>query len=175
MNRLSLVVAALGIGLALSPVLHSVTASAGPGGIGPVGVVDMEKILYETPAGTRAAAAFEKKRQVKQADFDKRQKDLQKAAAELDKQAAILKPDVLAQKKQELEKKFVELQEIYVKLERELAGDRASLIQDILKTATPQLDQIAKAEGVVMIVDQSAVLWATPTVDLTAKLAARMK
>jgi outer membrane protein len=140
-----------------------------------IATMDLEKTLYETPAGKRASAAFDKTRKTKQSELDKKQKDLQKAAAELDKQAPILKPDVLAQKKGALEKQFVELQQTYMKLERDLAGERTKLIQDLLKKAQPIIEEIAKAEGIHLIVDQSAVLFADPGVDLTAKLNARMK
>ena len=60
----------------------------------------------------------------------------------------MLKPEVLEEKQQELEKKFVELQQTYVKLERDLAGERDKLIQDLLKQAEPMIEEIAKAEGV---------------------------
>jgi outer membrane protein len=140
-----------------------------------VGVVDLERTLYETPAGKRASEAFEKTRKSKQAELDTKQKDLQKYAAELDKQATVLKPEVLREKKADLEKRFVELQQLYVKLERDLAGERAKLIQDLLKKASPIIQEIAKGEGVSLVVDQSAVLWADTSLDLTAKLNARMK
>lgn len=140
-----------------------------------IGVIDLERTLYETPAGKRASEAFDKTRKAKQAELDKKQKDLQKAAAELDKQAAVLKPDVLAQKKNALEKQFVELQQVYVKLERDLASERTKLVQDLLKKAGPIIEEIAKAEGVHIIVDQSAALWVQPDLDLTAKLNAKMK
>lgn len=140
-----------------------------------IGVIDLEKTLYETPAGKRASEAFDKTRKAKQGELDKQQKDLQKAAAELDKQAAVLKPDVLEKKKAELEKKFVALQQIYVKLERDLAGERTKLLQEVLKQAEPLIEDVAKAEGVNMVVDRSAVLWVDPAVDLTDKLNAKMK
>jgi outer membrane protein len=140
-----------------------------------IGVIDLEKTLYETPAGKRASDAFDKTRKAKQAELDKKQKDLQKAAAELDKQAAVLKPDVLAQKKGVLEKQFVELQQVYVKLERDLASERTKLVQDLLTKAGPIIEEIAKAEGIHIIVDHSAALWVQPDLDLTAKLNAKMK
>jgi Skp family chaperone for outer membrane proteins len=62
-----------------------------------------------------------------------------------------------------------------MKLERDLAGERANLIQDLLKQATPIIEEIAKQEGVDLIVDQSAVLWADKKIDLTEKLNAKMK
>ncbi len=171
-TALSILGLAVGLGMLTAPVtglVDAVPASA------KIGVIDLEKTLYETPAGKRASDAFDKTRKTKQAELDKKQKELQKAAAELDKQAAVLKPDVLAQKKGELEKKFVELQQVYMKLERDLAGERTKLIQDLLTKAGPIIEEIAKSEGVHIVLDQSAVLWAVPDVDLTGKLNAKMK
>ena len=177
MNRLT-AIACLGLGLAASPVLNRVLtpdADAGPPANVKVGVIDLERTLYETPAGKKASDAFDKTRKSKQDELDKKQKDRQKAAADLDKQATVLKPDVLKTKRDELEKKFVDVQQLYVKLERDLATERTKLIQDLLKKASPIVQDIAKAEGVHIIVDQSAVVWADPSVDLTAKLNAKMK
>ena len=163
---------ALGLGLVSAPMVGLVGA-AGPTP-GKIGVIDLEKTLYETKTGKAASEAFDKTRKAKQADLDKRQKDLQKAAAELDKQAAVLKPDVLAEKKKALEKQFVEMQQTYVKLERDLASERTKLVQEVLSKATPIIDKIAKEEGVILILDQSATLWVDPSIDLTAKLNAKM-
>ena len=164
----------LGLGLMVSPMLSGLAGSAVPANP-KIGVIDIEKTMSTTPAGKRANDAFEKTRKAKQAALDKSQDDLKKADADLQKQKAILKPDAYAAKQAELEKKFVELQQTYVKLERELAQDRAKLIQGLLKQAEPLIEKIAKAEGVHLIVDQNAVVWNDPSVDLTAKLNAEMK
>jgi outer membrane protein len=178
MKRLAIALALLGCGLAVSPFVASTFADAGGGAATTgmkIGVIDIERTLYETPAGKRASASFDKTREQKQGELDKEQKDLQKAAADLDKQANILKPDVLKAKRDDLEKKFVALQQLYMKLEKDLAGERANLIQDLLKQANPLIEEIAKKEGVDMIVDQSAVLWADKKIDLTDELNAKMK
>ena len=165
----------LGIGLLAAPSISSMVSAATPGGATKIGVIDLERTLYETPAGKRASEAFENTRKTKQGELDKQQQDLQKYAGELDKQSAVLKPEVLKQKKDDLEKKFVELQKLYVKLERDLTDERAKLIRELLKKASPIIQEIAQQEGVTIIMDQSAVVWADPSVDLTAKLDARMK
>ena len=164
---------ALGIGLVSAPFVGLVDAA--PPATIKIGVVDLEQTLYDTPVGKRASAAFDKTRKAKQTELDAKQKSLQKAAAELDKQAAVLKPDVLAQKKSVLEKQFVELQQTYVKLERDLAGERTKLVQDVLTKAQPMIEQLAKDEGVTIVLDRSAVLWSDPAIDLTAKLNAKMQ
>lgn len=175
MNRY-LALGCLGLGLMVSPLLGSLRGAQSAVPTSPkIGVIDIENTLSSTPAGKRANEAFEKGRKAKQADLDKRQADLRKAAADLEKQQPVLKPDVFKSKREELEKKFVELQQTYVKLERELAADRTKLIQELLKQAEPRIEKIAKAEGVSIIFDQNATVWADPSVNLTEKLNAEMK
>jgi outer membrane protein len=173
-GTLSKLVTAAGVAAGLGLVGLTARVDAGPPTT-KIAVIDLEKTLYETPAGKRAAEAFDKSRKGKEAELGKKQKDLQKAAAEHDKQAAVLKPDVLAAKKGDLEKQFVALQQTYVKLERDLAGERTKLLQDILAQAGPIIETLAKAEGVNLVVDRSAVLWVDPAVDITDKLNAKMK
>lgn len=179
MNRHSLRAAVLalgclGLGLMASPLLSRDAVSAVPANP-KIAVIDIEQTLSTTPAGKRANDAFEKTRKAKQAELDRRQNELKKADADLDKQRTVLKPEAYKQKRDELEKKFIELQQTYVKLERELAADRTKLIQGLLKQAEPLIAKIAKAEGVHLIIDQSAAVWADPSVDLTKKLNAEMK
>lgn len=172
MNRF-VALGCLGLGLMVSPLLAGMATSAVPAPR--IGVIDIESTLSTTPAGKRANDAFEKVRKQKQSELDKKQEELKKADADLDKQKAVLKPDVYAQRRGELEKRFVELQQTYVKLERSLAEERAKLIQDLLKQASPKIEALAKAEGVNLIVDREAVVWADKSVDLTPKLNAEMK
>ena len=172
MNRFG-ALACLGLGLMVSPLLSGLATSAVPAP--KIGVIDIDSTLSSTPAGKRANDSFEKARKAKQTELDKKQQELKQADADLDKQKAVLKPEVYAQKRQELEKKFVELQQVYVKLERDLAGERTKLIQDLLKQASPKIEALAKAEGVNIIVDREAVVWADKAVDLTAKLNEQMK
>jgi outer membrane protein len=164
----------LGVGLMVSPLFDRIGNTAVPANP-KIAIIDIENTLSTTPAGKRANESFEKTRKTKQAMLDKQQEEIKKADADLVKQRAILKPEVFETKRQELEKRFVDLQQTYVKLERELAQDRAKLIQDLLKQAEPKIAAIAKAEGVSLILDQSATVWADPAVDLTQKLNAEMK
>lgn len=173
MNRY-LALGCLGLGLMVSPLLTGLPSAAVPANP-KIGIIDIENTLSSTPAGKRASETFEKTRKAKQGMLDKQQEELKKADADLVKQKAVLKPEVFETKRQELEKKFVELQQTYVKLERELAQDRTKLIQDLMKQAEPKIAALAKAEGVSLILDQSATVWADPAVDLTQKLNAEMK
>jgi Skp family chaperone for outer membrane proteins len=164
----------LGLGLMVSPLLNGIGNTAVPANP-KIGIIDIEDTLSNTAAGKRASEAFQKTIKTKQAVLDKQQEELTKAGADLEKQKAVLKPEVFEGKRKEIEKKFVELQQTYVKLERELAADRKKLIDDLLEQAKPKIAAIAKAEGISVILDQSAAIWSDPTLDLTKKLNAEMK
>lgn len=172
MNRY-VAIGCLGIGLMVSPLLNIGRTAVPPNP--KIAIIDIENTLSTTPAGKRANEQFEKIRKAKQADLDKRQNALRQQGKDLEKQQAVLKPDVFKQKREELQKKVIELQETYMKLERELAADRTKLIQDLLKKAEPIIKELAKKEGVHLIIDQSATIWADPAVDLTQQLNAQMK
>jgi outer membrane protein len=176
MNRIAtFVLGAVGALLLAAGVVGEGREATASGTTVKVAVVDLERTLYETPAGKRADENFEKTRKKKQAELDKKQKELQKYAAELEKQATVLKEEVLKEKRAELEKKLVELQQLYVKLERSLAEERTKLIQDLLKQAAPHIEKLAGDEGIDIVVDASAVVWSSKAVDLTDKLNKKMK
>jgi outer membrane protein len=172
MNRYA-ALGCLGLGLMVSPLLGGLATSAVPAP--KIGVVDLESTLATTPAGKRANDAFDKIRKQKQSDLDKSQNDLKQEQANLEKQKAVLKPEAFEQKRQELEKKFVDLQQTYLKLEKDLSGERQKLMADLMKQAEPKIVKLAHDEGVNIIVDREAVVWAEKEVDLTAKLNAQMQ
>ena len=189
MNRY-LALGCLGLGLMVSPLLGSIGIGNSAVPANPkIGIVDLEDALKSTPAGKRLTGGYEKGRKAKQTLLDKQQEelkkaqeDLKKAQEELVKQKPLLKPEMfesrgqeLEKRRQELEKKFVELNQTYLKLERELAEDNAKMIKDLFQQAIPKIAVIAKAEGVTVVLDKNAALWADPAVDLTPKLNAEMK
>jgi outer membrane protein len=171
MNRY-LALGLLGAGLMVSP-LMSVATSAVPQQP-KIGVIDIEKTLSDTPAGKRAAASFQKIQKDKQAELDKKKKEFLTANQDFEKQKSVLKPDVAAQKQAELEKAYGELGKLAATLERDLAVENQKLTTDLLKKAEPIIKDIAKAEGVTLILDARDVVWSDPTMDLTDKLNAKM-
>jgi Skp family chaperone for outer membrane proteins len=173
MNRFT-ALACLGFGLMVSPVFGSFADSAVP--MTPrIGAIDIERTLSETPAGKRANADFDAKRKAKQAELDAKKSDFMKAEADLQKQASILKPEVLQQRKDELAKQYAELGQLAQKLEQNLAQEGQQMTAALLKQADPIIKEIAKSEGVQLIVDSKQVIWFDPTMDLTDKLDAKMK
>jgi outer membrane protein len=165
----SIAIAILGVSLI---VLGLVRADAAGPAVPKLAYVDLQRTLHETNAGKQARDKLEKEKQKKQQELDKRQQELQKSAQELDKQRQVLKPDVLKQRERELQEKYVKLQETYMKLQQELAQEEAKLVREIFAKAAPVIQQIAKSKGYTMVLEknESAVLFADPSLDITAEV-----
>jgi len=163
----------LGFGLMVSPLLGSFATGAVPASP-KLGVINIDEVFATSPAGKRASESFDKTRKAKQADLDKKQDELKKQAADVEKQSAVLKPDVLKQKREELQKKLIELQQMAGKLERELGEARDKILGDLMKAADPKIAEIAKAEGVTLILERRGIVWADPATDLTKQLIAKL-
>ena len=164
----------LGLGLMISPLLTQVAGGTVPAQP-KIGAIDVARTFVESAAGKRVNAQFDKVRKDSQADLDKKKNDFLKAKADLEKQASVLKAEVLAQKKGELEKQLHDLEEYANKLDTELAKKEQESLDTLLSQAEPIIKKIAAKEGVSLIVDNKAIVWADPSMDLTAQLIAEMK
>ena len=163
------------LGLALV-VAGMVTADAAAPAM-KIGFVDLQKTLNQTAVGKAAKKRLEKDKKRKQKALNKQQEELQKLAANLEKQKSVLRPDVLRTRQEELQAKYYKLQETYMKLQQDLAKEEAKLVQKIFAKASPAIKAIAKERGYTMIIEKNegAVLWASPSVDITDEVNRRLK
>jgi outer membrane protein len=173
MNR-SLAIALLGVGLIVAGMVRA-DAAGGPAST-KVGYVDLQRTLMETSVGKSAKARLEGDQKKKQAELDRKQKELQAFAAELDKQRSVLKPEVLRQRETELQQRLVQLNDLYMKLQQELAKQEAQLVRDIFDKASPIIADIGQRDGYTILLEknESAVLWAAPSTDITAEVNKRL-
>jgi outer membrane protein len=163
-----------GVGLLVSPLLAGVGHATVPSNP-KVGVIDFHLVFETSPAGKRANEPVLAAYKAKQAILDKQLEDLRKANANLDVQKPTMKPQDFDVKKQELDTKALQLMYTGGKIDRELTEAKARLAQDLLGKAQPRINQIAKAEGVTVVLDKPSTLWSDPAMDLTAKLVAELQ
>ncbi len=155
--------------------IRAIPASSRPGTETRIGVVDLDDLVTNSPAGIRAGQSFELSRKTKQDALDQRQAGLKKDVAELEKQKAALAPEEYEKRRKQFEQAFLEVQQTYVKLERELAENRQTLVSNLMLQAKPELLKLAQSEGLSVIVEKSATLWVDPALDLTQRVKAELK
>ena len=141
-----------------------------------IAYVDLQRTLNETAVGKAARKKLENDKAKKQAELKKKETEVTTMAAELDKQRAILKPDVLRQRERELQQKYVELNDFYMKLQQDLAKQEAQLVKEIFDQAAPIIADIGQRDGYTIVLEknESAVLWAAPSTDITPEVNKRL-
>jgi Skp family chaperone for outer membrane proteins len=166
----ALLVLALAVGL-----LQARPAAITPAVETRIGVVDLDELLTNAPAAVRAQAAFEAGRKAKQDTLDARAEELRRAGADLEKQKPSLDPQTYETRRKAFEESFLELQKTHAELERELAQERQVLVSNLLKLAAPELQKIAKSDGLAAILDKNSTVWFDPALDVTERLKTELK
>jgi outer membrane protein len=170
----SIAIGFLGISLIVLGIVRADASS--PSGT-KIGYVDLQQTLHQTQAGQQARRNLEREQRRRQRNLDQKREELERFATQLDRQRAVLDPKVLRQREQELQEKYIELQQTFMQLQQELAQKEAELVGEIFQKAAPVIERIAQREGYAMILEktQSAVLWATDAVDITAEVNRRLE
>lgn len=169
MKALVLAVVVACVGLVSSAPAHA----AGPV---KMGYVDLQRMLNETRDGKAARAKLEGEKKKMQVDIDKQQGDLKRQAEEFEKQKVLLKDEARAKKQAELQEKFVNLQQKFVGLQQDLTKREQDLTREIFERAAKEIESVAKRDGYTMVLEksESAVLYADPTIDITAEIIKRI-
>lgn len=158
-------------GASLSVAAIEPVAAAAVPEIGRVAVVDMQRILNETAAGKQARKDLETASTAKQKKLDKRRQKLEEDQAKL----AGLQGDALMAAQEKLQRDYYELQSMYMSLQQELAEQEAQTLEKMYTNCQELAKQLAKdfSLDLVLIRDQSTVLFVAAGVDLTDELIKR--
>lgn len=136
-----------------------------------VAVVDMQKVLAETKQGQSARKKLEDSSKAKQEKLDQKRKKLEADAGKLKSMA----PDKAAAAEEQLQKEYMEMQQVYVTMQQELQQQEARTLEDIYKNCQTLIDKLAAEKNVdlVLIRDESTVLFVEPGLDITGELVKR--
>jgi outer membrane protein len=147
------------------------TASAAIPEVGKIAVVDMQRILNETAAGKQARQDLETSSAAKQKKLDKRRQKLEEDQGKL----ASLQGDALLEAQEKLQRDYLELQSMYMTLQQELAEQEARTLEKMYTNCQELAKELAKdfSLDLVLIRDQSTVLYVVSGVDLTDEVIKR--
>ncbi len=140
-----------------------------------LGYVDLQRALNEVEEGKAAKARLKQKFDKSQAQLDKEQTALKQRKEELDKKRTAMDEATLRQKAEELDRELVRVSGLYAKLQKELSEEERKATSDIFAKMRQVISQIAEQEGFTFVfeVNESGLLYAPPSLDLTNELVRR--
>jgi len=138
-----------------------------------LGYVDMQRAMNETDDGKKAKAALKKVFDQKQKELDEQQNALKKDIEDFDKKRTLLPPDQVRDKEAEFQARMQKIQQTYLRHQQDLSGKEQEATAKIFDRMKKIINKIAAAENFSMIVDQSALVFAKPHLDLTTEVIRR--
>jgi outer membrane protein len=147
------------------------SVEAGVPAVRKVALVDMQRVLNETKQGKKARSKLEKSSEAKSKKLESKRTKLE---AEM-KQAEGKSGAELAAAQEKLQRDYMELQQMHMQLQQDLAVQENELLEQIYKNSQSVVNGLAKEYGVdvVLIRDESTVLYADKSMDVTAELVKR--
>jgi outer membrane protein len=160
--------------LALAAVLLGIGAAPAPARAEQkVAFVDLQRALNEVDEGKAAKARLKAEFDQKQKMIDEKKSEFDKLRADLEKQAVVMSEEARKEKQADLERRGMELQGFFVQLQKELSEREREATRGIFDKMHAIVKEIADAEGLSMVVQAEALVYATPSLDVTNDLVRR--
>lgn len=140
-------------------------------------VVDLNRVVLESAALKAAQPTIDSKRNALESKVKTLQSQLEADAKALQQQAesGIAAPDVLQAKQRELQQKAQKADQEIATLRNDFQRTAAYVESQILEGSKPVINQIIKERGATLVLNRDAVVFASPAIDITGDVIARMQ
>ena len=167
-----------GLGFAMiSPVMAQQAAAPAAAAQSPYLVIDLNRVVLESAALKAAQPTLDAKKNAFESKLKTYQDQLSADAKALQQQAesGIAAPDVLQAKQRELQEKAQKADQEVQQLRNDFARTTAFVENQILNGSKPVIDQLIKERGATLVLKRDAVVFASPSIDITGDVIARMQ
>ncbi len=135
-----------------------------------IGYVDLQRALNEVEEGKTAKASLKREFDQKQKMLDEKKSEFDKLRTDFEKQSVVMSEDARKEKQGELERKQLELQGLFVQLQKELSDREREATRGIFDKMHAIVRELAEQENVSLVVTSEALVYATPSLDITNEL-----
>jgi len=135
-----------------------------------IAYVDLQRALDEIEEGRAAKASLKKEFEEKQRMLDDRKTAFEKLRGDFEKQSSVMTEQARKERQLEIEKTGMELQGFFVQLQKELSEREREVTRGIFDRMHSIVREIADQEGVAVVLQGEALVYASPSLDLTNEL-----
>ena len=135
-----------------------------------IAVVNIQQVMKDSTAAKSVREQLETKQKSFQANISKKEEALQKEDQELGKQKSVLSKDAFEEKVKAFRTKATEAQKDVQSKKALLDSAFERSLNDIQKSVTDIIADIAKEKGFAIAVPTSQILYAAPNLDISAEV-----
>jgi outer membrane protein len=139
-----------------------------------IAIINVQKAIIDTKDGQKAAAELQTKFNPRKSALEKKQADIQSMQDQLRKGAATMSEEAQARMNKEIETNQKSLQRDAQDLNDDVDQEQGKLMNEIGSKLMQVVEQYATQNGFAAVLDvsnqQSPVLWASASIDITADI-----
>lgn len=135
------------------------------------GVINMQKAVTMTTEGKAAMKKLDDMQKRIEKELKAKQDEILRIEDELKNQANLMSDDTKRQKIQEYQKKGAEFQQSYQESAKKMGDEQQKLMAPIMARFEKIVTKLGKDEKFTAILHGEVVLYASPTIDLTDRIA----
>jgi len=132
-----------------------------------VGVLDVQVIIRDSRAAKSVRAALDRQAAAYQAELAQQENALRTADQQLIQQRAALPADEFTKRSNDLSQRAESLRQTAEKRRQDLQKMESGAMVQIEQSLSQVTIGIAKAHGLTLVLNQSAVIWNSPAYDIT--------
>jgi|ERR1019366_1228960 outer membrane protein len=139
-----------------------------------IATIFAQNAIVSTQEGQKAAAALAARYDPKRRDFESKQAALQALRDRLKRGAATMNAAAKAELNQTIDARYTELKRLGEDIQSQVDEEQGTLLQTLGDKLVRVIDQFALENGLAVVLDvspqQSPVLWAAPSIDITSEM-----
>jgi outer membrane protein len=132
-----------------------------------VGVLDVQIIIRDSKAAKSVRAALDRQAAAYQAELAQQENALRTADQQLMQQRAALPADEFTRRSNDLSQRAEALRQTAEKRRQDLQKMESGAMIQIEQSLSQVTIDIARAHGLTLVLNRSAVIWSTPAYDIT--------
>lgn len=140
-----------------------------------IAVVDLNKVLLESPQLAKAKASFKKKFDAREKEVKAAQEKFRSAIETFSKNSPTMKPDVQKAEQQKIIEQQKKLQEMQAKLQEEATFAENNLLKELVKKAEAVINKLASERQYDLVVAKASLAYNKKELEITDEVSKLLK
>lgn len=140
-----------------------------------IGVIDLSKVLLESPQLAKAKTDFKKRFEGREKEVSEAQKKFHSDIETFSKNSPTMKPDVQKTEQQKIIDQQKKLQDMQTKLQDDMSIAQNDIMKDLMKKVETIVDKIATEKGLDLILAKAGLAYNKKELEITDEVVKRLK
>ncbi len=135
-----------------------------------IGVIDLQRVLDQSSAGKKANAEIKKQGKKMETELKEKGAEIEELRERIEREALVMSKEMREEKERDIRIKINDFKSLERKFKQDMQVLNRKFTQQIHQESVELVQEIGKAEGYLLIIEKTVVLYSPNTVDITDQL-----